>query len=63
MVTIVVSPRPQRGVATSYHACVEGKTELCGWGKTPDEAVGNLIRTHSEQLNLSIKDGPAYLKN
>jgi hypothetical protein len=63
MVTIVVSPRPQTTLATDYHACIEGSPQCWGCGKTANEAVGDLVRTHGDKFNLEIKDGAAYLKN
>jgi hypothetical protein len=50
MVTIIVTPRPQLRGRGDIHAQIENHPELWANGWTADEAVGNLIRTHSEQF-------------
>lgn len=37
-----------------YHASLEGHPEIWGCGKCPDEAIGNLIRSHQEIFQVGI---------
>ncbi len=38
-----------------YHACLEGQPQIWGCGKTSDEAVGNLIRAHTDTFNITVE--------
>lgn len=49
-VTIVITPR-----TSDYHAHIEGNKTLWECGKTPNEAIGALIRTHGDKLGLVIQ--------
>ena len=37
-----------------YYACLKGYPEVCGCGKSLDEAIGNLIRTHPKIFKIPI---------
>jgi len=41
--------------APKYHAQIKGKPGLWACGKSADEAVGNLIATHSEKFGIRIQ--------
>lgn len=38
-----------------FHASLVGHPEIWGHGKTSDDAIGDLIRSHSETFNIFIK--------
>lgn len=39
----------------SFSACVAGpRSDLCGLGKTKDEAVGDLVRSHHEMVGIEV---------
>jgi len=40
---------------SDIHACPEGQPAIWACGKTQDEALGNLIRTHSEHFGLELE--------
>jgi hypothetical protein len=44
-----------RARSSDYHAQIKGHPELWGCGKNPDEAVGSMVRNHSERLGLDIR--------
>lgn len=37
-----------------FHACIDGKPGYWGCGKTPRDAIGNLVQAHPEQFNTEI---------
>lgn len=39
---------------SDYHACPEGEPTCWAAGKTPDDAIGNLVRCHPERFNVQI---------
>ncbi len=41
-----------------YHAQIAGHPELWACGDSPDDAIGNLVRCHSEKFGVEI----AYLE-
>lgn len=50
MVTVIVTHRPHVGKG-DYHVQVKDKPEVWANGWTVNEAIGNLVRTHSDQFN------------
>ena len=50
MTYIVVTKR-----SDDLHACMAGRPEIWGCGKTLYEAVGSLIAAHPERFNIEIK--------
>lgn len=38
-----------------YHASLVTNPAVWGCGKTEEEAIGNLIRSHPEVFNISVK--------
>lgn len=38
-----------------FHACVENESEFWACGKTPNAAIGNLIRTHPEIFRVRVR--------
>lgn len=57
VVTIVVTPRSQMNAQGDYHAQIDKQPGVWGCGATPDEAVGNLVRSHSERFGLQDHAG------
>jgi hypothetical protein len=57
MVAIVITPRPQAKARGDYHAQIENDSRIWGNGWTADEAIGNLVRNHSESFGLQDKAG------
>ncbi len=51
---IVVKPQ-----GNGYVAHVENNAAISGYGKTPEEAIGNLIFTHQDQFRLSVSLEPS----
>jgi hypothetical protein len=49
---IVVTERKD---ANDYHACLNGRPEIWCCGKTQDEAIGSLIRTHAEIFKIEVE--------
>lgn len=41
--SVIVTPRSH-----DYHACLVGHTEIWGCGKTPNEAVSDLVCSHKK---------------
>lgn len=39
-----------------WHACINGDERLWGCGKTIDDAIGNVVRTHKATLGLTIEE-------
>lgn len=39
-----------------FYAYIDGSEELCGLGRTPLEAIGNLIVKHGKNFNFIIED-------
>lgn len=39
-----------------YHAHLEGYPGIWDCGKTSNEAIGNLIRTHASAFNIEVTD-------
>lgn len=37
-----------------YHACITGKPEIWGCGRNVDEAIGDLIRSHTTGCGVTI---------
>ena len=50
-VCIVVTKR-----SDDYHACLADHSEFWDCGKTPNAAIGALLRTHPKQFNVAITD-------
>ena len=48
--TITVEKR-----SSDYMAYINGNTALWGSGSTPDDAIGNAIRSHRERMGIEIK--------
>ena len=40
---------------SDIHVCPEGRPDIWACGKTLDEALGNLVRSHSEHFDLEIE--------
>lgn len=38
-----------------YHVCINGNQTLWGCGKSIDEAIGDCVRTHSDELGIEIE--------
>lgn len=38
-----------------YHACLVGRPEIWGCGKTSDEAIGKLISAHAGTFNIEVE--------
>lgn len=38
-----------------YHACLSGHPEIWGCGKNESEAIGDLIRSHTQRLNIMVE--------
>jgi hypothetical protein len=38
-----------------FHACIEDHPEIWGSGKTPDEAIGSVVRCHRERFGIVIE--------
>jgi predicted RNase H-like HicB family nuclease len=38
--------------SNDYHAAIDGQSEIWGCGKTPREAVGNLVEAHKENFGV-----------
>jgi len=55
MVAVIVTYRPQITANGDYHACIEGHSEFWGCGKSPAEAIGNLIQAYPAQFEITIK--------
>jgi predicted RNase H-like HicB family nuclease len=47
---IVVTKRSE-----DYHACLDGHPEIWGCGKTPNEAIGNLISAHTDTFKIEVE--------
>ncbi len=52
MVNIVIICRQQITDTGDFHACIEGSPWHWACGKVPDEAIGNLVRTHPEHFGI-----------
>lgn len=50
MMKIVVTKR-----SDDYHACLDGHPEIWGCGKTPNEAIGNLITAHADTFRIDVE--------
>lgn len=50
-IEIVVTKRSE-----DFHACIKGQPGYWDCGRSPSEAIGNLIRTHPEQFNVTINN-------
>lgn len=37
-----------------YQAYVAGMVEVCGYGQSPDEAVGQMIRAHQYAFGIDL---------
>lgn len=49
MLKIVITRRNE-----DYHACLEGRPEIWGCGKTQYEAIGNLIGAHKDTFKIEV---------
>lgn len=38
-----------------YHACIKGRPGVWAAGRNMDEAIGDLIRHHSEKFNIVVE--------
>lgn len=38
-----------------YHACISGQPGYWDCGKSPREAIGNLVQTHPEMFGVKIE--------
>ena len=38
-----------------YHASLAGRPEIWGCGKTINAAIGNLVQSHTEALNVKVE--------
>lgn len=52
-IKIAVSKR-----SDDYHACIDGKPELWGCGRTGAEAIGDMIKSHQKHFNIEITRWP-----
>ena len=43
-----------------YHACIQGRPGVWASGRTPDEAIGDLIRCHAEEFNIHVTGNAIY---
>jgi hypothetical protein len=41
---------------SDYHACLADNTAIWGCGKSPSEAIGDLIRSHRERFQITIEE-------
>ena len=41
--------------SNDYHACLAGRPGIRGCGKTPQEAIGDLIITHEETMGIEVE--------
>jgi len=57
MTTIILEKR-----ATDTMAYIEGKRVMWDCGKTSDEAIGRLVRTHGPRLGIRIQDPPVKVE-
>ncbi len=53
---IVVTRRPG-----DYHACLEGHSEIWGAGKTPSEAIGNVLYGHTDTFSVKKEGGRIFV--
>lgn len=49
-IEIVVTKRTD-----DYHACIKGHPEIWGCGKDYDDAIGDLVRSHSYDFGIKIR--------
>ena len=50
MLKIIVTRRTE-----DYHACLENQTGIWGSGKTQDEAIGDVVRSHKDTFKIEIE--------
>lgn len=41
--------------SADYHACIKGRPGVWAAGRNMDEAIGDLIRHHSEQFGITVE--------
>lgn len=48
-----------RARSEDFHVQIAGHPEICAAGRNPQEAIGDLVKHHSEKFGIKIVERPA----
>jgi hypothetical protein len=48
--------------SNDFHACIKGHPEIWAAGRNPQEAIGDLVKYHSEKFSIKIVENYSKLR-